>query len=76
MRYSGHAIDQMQERNIIEDEVIEALDNVETSYPSKRPGRDPRTVILGRTRTGRRLKIAVLTDDPTFIVTVADRDQP
>lgn len=74
MRFSGHATDQMTDRAISAKEVAEALANVQTSYPSSRPGRDDRTVILGRTTTGRRLKIVVVTATPDYIVTVADRD--
>lgn len=74
MEFSGHAIDQMQERTITRVEVEEATANVQTSYASNRPGREDRTVLLGRTTTGRRLKIVVRANQPDYVVTVADRD--
>ena len=75
MRFSYHAIQQMAERDVTAAEVAEAVADATATYPSNRPGRDDRTVILGLTATGRRLKIAVLTADPNYVVTVADRDQ-
>lgn len=45
----------------------------ETTYPSETHA--DRTVILGRTVAGCRLKIVVLTERPDYVVTVADRDK-
>lgn len=75
MRFSKHATEQMAERRITLSEVEEALQNPETSYPSPKPGRDDRTVILGATNAGRRLKVVVLAERPDHVVTVADRDE-
>lgn len=75
MHYSQHAGEQMAERNITSAEVEQALDNPQTTYRSTRPGRDDRTVILGVTVTGRRLKVVVRAARPDYIVTVADRDE-
>lgn len=75
MRFSYHATQQMTERSITAAEVEEAVANPSTSYPSNRPGRDDRTVILGLTNAGRRLKVAVLTARPDYVVTIADRDE-
>lgn len=75
MRFSHHANLQMAARVISATEIAEALTNIQTSYPSNRPGREDRTVNLGTTGTGRRLKVVVKTENPDFIVTVADRDQ-
>jgi hypothetical protein len=62
----------MLRRGIDEIEVEQAIDNAETTYPSRE--RDDRTVILGRTEKGRRLKVVVETASPHMVVTVADRD--
>jgi hypothetical protein len=65
----------MEERDITAAEVAEPVANATTTYPSNRPGRDDRTVILGLTHAGRRLTVVVRTADPNYVVTVADRDQ-
>lgn len=75
MRFSYHASEQMIERDITAAEVAEAASQPTTTYSSNRPGRADRTVILGTTASGRRLKVVVLTADPDYVVTVADRDQ-
>lgn len=75
MQYSQHATEQMADRNIIPVEVEQALDDPQVSYRSTRPGREDRTVILGVTATGRRLKVVVRAARPDFVVTVADRDE-
>jgi hypothetical protein len=58
----------MDRRRIAPSEVAEAPDNVETQYPGRPP---TRTIVLGRTGRGRRLKIVVAGD---VVVTVACRD--
>ena len=62
----------MTARGILREEVLDALRTVEVTYTSE--DRDDRTVILCRTGAGRRLKVVVETDDPNYVVTVADRD--
>ena len=62
----------MHARGILEHDVGEALNNVETTYPSE--SHPDRTVILGRTITGRRLKIVVPTNEMDYLITVSDRD--
>ena len=69
MRFSRHARQQMERRRITAAEVAEALWNRETSYAG-RP--ETRTVVLGRTSGGRRLKVVVAGE---VVVTVADRDE-
>ena len=63
----------MAMRRISEKEIEQVLAARETTYPSETHA--DRTVILGRTLGGRRLKIVVLTDRPDYVVTVADRDE-
>jgi hypothetical protein len=58
----------MARRAITVQEVEEALANRETSYAG-RPA--DRVVVLGRTSTGRRLKVVVAGN---VVVTAADRD--
>jgi hypothetical protein len=65
----------MAERRISADEVAEALNNASTTYASTQPGPEPRTVVLGVTVGGRRLKVVVVTAEPDVVVTVADRDE-
>lgn len=65
----------MARRGIHEDELHEALLNMETTY---RSDDDPaRMVVLGRTNGGRRLKLVILPigADEALVVTVADRDE-
>ncbi len=69
MRFSRHALQRMARRRITADEVAEAVANPETSYASRSMGR---TVVLGRTVAGRRLKVVVAGE---LVVTVADRDE-
>lgn len=59
----------MARRGITAAEVEQALASRETSYPG-RP--ETRTVVLGRTTAGRRLKVVIAGD---VIVTVAGRDE-
>ena len=73
LRPTHHAVQQMAARGISLDEVAEALENPETTYPS--PRRDDRLTILGRTSEGRRLKVVVPLAEPDVIITVADRDE-
>jgi hypothetical protein len=59
-------------RHITKNEVEEVIAAPETFYPSQdQPGR---TVILGSTATGRRLKV-VVSDADGGVITVADRDE-
>jgi hypothetical protein len=68
---SVHTVRRMGQRGISRDEIEEALTCQDVIYPSED---DPsRTVILGRTSTGRPLKVVVSSDDHEYIVTVADR---
>ena len=73
MRFSLHAQRQMRRRAISAEEVKEALDDRETTYAST--PHSERLVILGRTKAARRLKVVVVEDDPSFVVTVAGRDE-
>ena len=73
LRLTHHAFEQMAARRVTLEEVAEALEEPETTYPS--PHRDDRLTVLGTTKTGRRLKIVVPRTEPHVIVTVADRDQ-
>jgi len=70
---SVHAVKQSQRRQITRTEVAEALAQADTVYASEEYP-DTRTVVLGRTNQGRRLKVVVLTEDVHYVVTVADRD--
>ena len=68
-----HAVRQMKRRNITRTEVVEALEQPETTYPSE-DYPDERIVVLGRTLSGRRLKIVTEAHNRECVVTVADRD--
>lgn len=70
MRFFKHARDRMRERGIRDAEVRQALNDQLATWPSKNRGR---TVILGQTSTGRKLKI-VVQDSEGKIVTVAPVD--
>ncbi len=59
----------MARRRITAEEVAEALENPQTSYPGRPEGR---LVVLGRTNDGRRLKVVLAGD---VVVTAADRDE-
>jgi hypothetical protein len=61
-------------RGIVESEVESVVAEPETTYPSADDA--TRTVILGKTKAKppRRLKVVVRTADPTYVITVADRD--
>ena len=64
----------MQRRSISLAEIEEALEQCHTTYESQD---DPAvTVRLGDLATGRRLKVVVRTADHSFVITVADRDDP
>jgi hypothetical protein len=63
----------MATRRISEEEIEQVFEARETTYQSGTHAN--RTVILGRTSDGRRLKIVVLTARPDYVVTVADRDE-
>ena len=70
---SVHAVRQMKRRNITRAEVVEAIEQPDTTYPSEDyPGE--RIVILGRTLSGRRLKIVTEAHNRECVITVADRD--
>lgn len=69
----AHARQRMMERGISSAEVDEVLASPQTSYPSA--GHGDRTVVLGQTASGRRLKVVVLSNDMECVVTVADRDE-
>lgn len=73
LHLTHHASEQMAARGISLEEVAEALEEPQTTYPS--PRREDRLTVLGTTRTGRRLKIVVPSAEPYVIITVADRDQ-
>lgn len=63
----------MQARRITEREVAEVLEHRDTEYDSRH--HSDRLVVLGRTRSGRRLKLVVTKSQPTLVVTAADRDE-
>ena len=69
---SLHAARQAARRGITLAEIDEALTGRSTSYRSRQA--PDKLVVLGATHSGRRLKIVVLVANPSFIVTVADRD--
>jgi nickel-dependent lactate racemase len=67
-----HALERMESRGITREEIQEALESPETTYPSAdNPGA---TVVLGKTAAGRPLKIVVESHDSEAIITVAERD--
>lgn len=70
---SAYVRRRMAQRNITEAEIDEVLSKPDVSYSSETHA--DRTVVLGRTSTGRRLKVVVLTADAEHVVTVADRDE-
>jgi len=70
-RFTSHAERQMRRRGITRLEVLEALVHRETMYASQDD--ESRTVVLGRTGNGRRLKV-VVTTDTAVVITAADRD--
>ena len=59
----------MAGRRITAEEVAEALENAQTSYPGRPEGR---LVVLGRTNDGRRLKVVLAGE---VVVTAADRNE-
>lgn len=63
----------MEARRITELEVLQALEHRETEYDSRHHA--DRLVVLGRTSSGRRLKIVITKSLPTLVVTAADRDE-
>ncbi|MCR1781604.1 DUF4258 domain-containing protein [Nocardioides carbamazepini] len=71
-RFTAHAERQMRKRGITRLEALEALLNRETMYASRVD--ESRTVVLGRTGVGRRLKVVVATKS-MLVITVADRDE-
>jgi hypothetical protein len=73
LRPTYHASQQMTIRSVTLLEIAEALNTPETTYLS--PQHPDRLTILGRTLTGRRLKIVVPAAEPHVIITVADRGQ-
>ena len=73
LQFTAHAARQMARRAISGAEVVEALGAPETTYSS--PEHPERTVVLGRTTAGRRLKLVVRSGHPTLVITAADRDQ-
>lgn len=68
-----YVVRRMATRRISQEEIEQVLAARETTYPSETHA--DRTVILGRTVAGCRLKIVVLTERPDYVVTVADRDK-
>ena len=70
---SVHAVRGMRRRNIVRDEVVQALGQPDIVYPSEEFPEE-RTVTLGRTASGRRLKIVTETAEMNHVITVADRD--
>ncbi|TMK63219.1 MAG: DUF4258 domain-containing protein [Actinobacteria bacterium] len=62
----------MRQRRINGTEIDDVLESPETVYQSRED--HSRTVYLGTTKGGRRLKVVVLTDDREVVITVADRD--
>lgn len=63
----------MKQRDITQAEIEEALGQPDTTYPST--SHPDRSVVLSTLRSGRRLKVVVQTNDPQYVVTVADRDR-
>jgi hypothetical protein len=68
-----HALKRMEQRGISRSEVLQALTRRETVYVSDEDA--SRTVILGSTSEGRRLKVIVESDDEQCVVTVSARDE-
>ena len=75
MEFRRHARQRMTKRQITAAEVAEVLANPSTTYPSTQPGDEPRTVVIGETGNGRRLKVVVVTASPETVVTIADRGE-
>lgn len=72
--YWPHAQRRMRDRLISDGEVRDVLDlGRETQYVSE--SHPDRIVVLGSTSMGRRLKIVLLANDETQVVTVMDRDE-
>jgi hypothetical protein len=70
---SEHAKLRMDQRNITRAEVVEALQQADITYPSE-DYPDERIVVLGRTLSGRRLKIVTEAHNREWVITVADRE--
>jgi hypothetical protein len=62
----------LAQRQITEAELDQALASSETQYQCET--HPDRTVILGRTIFGGRLKVVVRTDDPEHVITAAESD--
>jgi uncharacterized DUF497 family protein len=73
MKSTPYSRRRMAMRGITTEEVDEVLAAPDTVYSSA-DYPDERTVVLGRTSGGRRLKVVVRADDNEFVITVADRD--
>jgi hypothetical protein len=68
-----HALRQMQKRGISRAEVVQVLENHETSYPSHEPGRDVRVRTIG----GRRIAVVIESTMPDdWVVTAFVQPDP
>ena len=67
-RYSKHAKWQKRERSITNAEVVACVSEYDTQHTDKKGN----PVYRARLANGRGIKVIVASDDPTFIITVAD----
>ena len=68
LTYSGHAREQMERRGITEDDVEEALESADTSYPGADKKRE-NLVKVGTCSNGRRLNVIVKKRKQHIVVT-------
>jgi hypothetical protein len=69
VRYSGHARDRLRERDLSEADVDLVMEDHDVSFTDKKG--NPCYV---RLVDGRRIKVVVAQDDPSFVITVVDLD--
>lgn len=67
-RYSKHAKWQKRERSITDEEVMECLRDPNTRHTDKKGN----PVYRAKLASGRGIKVVVASNDPVFIITVAD----
>jgi Domain of unknown function (DUF4258) len=65
LRHSGHAQKRMTERNVTSEQVQQVHDEPEITYPDVKGN-----TCYVRNLEGRRIRIVVAADDPTFVITV------
>jgi hypothetical protein len=65
LRHSAHALKRMIERNVTSEEVELVHDDPEITYPDLKGN-----TCYVRHVDGRRVRIVIAADDPTFVITV------